>query len=372
MPNYNDLRHDDDEFRRDYALVFREMDTAQRKRTITNLLSLREGLREAILPKRAGYNLLVGSWNIKELGHTTQRRPEAFFYMAEIISRLDLVVVQEVKSGLKDLEILMKLLGDDWAYLVNDITEGTDGNSERSAYIYDKTRVQFAGLAGEIVLWDSLTANSQLKQLKRTPYITGFRAGWKTFALINLHLHPGDGAEDLTLRAKEVELLLAAIAEKKSQGGLWNENLILAGDFNFYENEPDDAATIQSIHDAGFREVSPLVGQDTNASGTEVYDRLFLTDNEYFTVGKNAAGAEQGGVFRVFDHVYQDGDSATYEAWMLEDYTGSQDLSVGDKLEKYFRHPWRKNQLSDHFPIWFELVIDSADTFLGKTLGEYG
>jgi hypothetical protein len=181
MPSYNDLRPNTDPGRRDYALVFPDMDTEQRKRTITNLLSLRTALSEQIIPKHAGRNLLVGSWNIKEFGHTTQRRPEAYFYMAEVVSRLDLVVVQEIKSGLKDLEILMKLLGDDWGYLVNDITEGTDGNSERSGYLYDKTRVQFAGLAGEIVLWDGLTASSTLKQLKRTPYITGFRAGWKTF-----------------------------------------------------------------------------------------------------------------------------------------------------------------------------------------------
>jgi hypothetical protein len=157
--------------------------------------------------------------------------------------------------------------------------------------------------------------------------------------------------------------------QKKSQGGLWNENLILAGDFNFYENKPEDAATIQSIHQAGFREVTALVGQDTNASGTEVYDRLFLTDNEYFTVGTDAGGAEQGGVFSLFEHLYRDGEEAAYRDWMLEDYTGSQDLTEGDKLARYFRHPWRKNQLSDHFPIWFELVIDSGDALFGEDVG---
>lgn len=34
---------------------------------------------------------------------------------------------------------------------------------------------------------------------------------------------------------------------------------------------------------------------------------------------------------------------------------------VYGKLASYFKHPWRKNQLSDHYPIWVELVIDSAD-----------
>lgn len=86
--------------------------------------------------------------------------------------------------------IVLRLLGPDWGYIVNDITGGAAGNSERSAYFFNKKRVQFAGLAGEIVLRDDLTAGSDIKQLKRTPYITGFQAGWKKFAMINLHLHP--------------------------------------------------------------------------------------------------------------------------------------------------------------------------------------
>ncbi len=59
---------------------------------------------------------MVASWNIKELGHTTQRLPEAYFYMAEIIARFDFVVIQEIKSSVKDLEILLRLLGDDWIH----------------------------------------------------------------------------------------------------------------------------------------------------------------------------------------------------------------------------------------------------------------
>ena len=73
-----------------------------------------------------------------------------------------------------DLDIIMQLLGENWRYLVNDITNGTDGNSERSAYIFNTQRVKLSGLAGEISLWDELTANSDVKQLKRAPYITGF------------------------------------------------------------------------------------------------------------------------------------------------------------------------------------------------------
>jgi hypothetical protein len=262
----------------------------------------------------------------------------------------------------------MKLLGEEWAYLINDITEGTAGNSERSCFIFNTKRVAFAGLAGEIVLWDDLTRNSPVKQLKRTPYITGFNAGWKTFAIINLHLHPGDDDDDIKYRNAEVKLLLEALKEKISRGRVWNENIIIAGDFNFYNGIDKDDPTIQYIDESGFKEVENLIGKDTNASETETYDRLFLSSNEYFTLGKNENGQENGNVFNPFDYVFKDGQEGTYKKYMKEQYTGSRDMDDPVILSKYFKHPWRKNQLSDHFPIWFELIIDSSDKFLSDKL----
>lgn len=366
MPVYNDLRPQSDFEKKDYALVFPGMPDTEKKRTMENLLALRAGLRDNVTVKKADNNLIVASWNIKEFGHTTQRLNEAYFYIAEIIAAFDLVAIQEVKSGLNDLNILMRLLGPDWSFIVNDITEGDEGNSERSAYIFNKKRVELAGLAGEIVLWNELTANTRVKQLKRTPYITGFTAGWKTFAMIDLHLHPGDDTDDFTYRREEVTLLLAAREKKISKGHMWNENLILCGDFNLYAGAAKDDPTIQAIHDAGFKQVESLIGQDTNASGTEAYDRLFLSRNDYFTLGKNAAGQENGGVFNPFQYVYKTGMEPTYSAYMIEDYTGSKDMTDPDNQAKYFHHPWRKNQLSDHYPIWFELIIDSSDKFLAE------
>ncbi len=371
MPYYNDLRPDEDYLQRDYALVFPGMSKVEKKRAIENLLPLRAGLKTDITAKRADDNLLIATWNLKEFGHTDQRLSETYFYFAEIMSRLDLIIIQEVKSTLKDLYIVMRLLGHDWSYLVNDITEGTAGNSECSAYIFNNKRVQFGGFAGEIVLWDDLTRNSPVKQLKRTPYITGFKAGWKTFALINVHLHPSESSDDIKYRRQEVELLLAALKQKLTRSRLWNENLILAGDFNFYEGANKDDATIKLITDAGFREVESLKGKDTNASGTETYDRMFLTNNDYFTLGKNAQGQENGGVFNPFSYVFKTGTQAIYKEAMKKNYGGRKNLEDPLELAKYFTTPWRKNQLSDHYPIWFELIIDSADTFLADKLRKF-
>jgi len=373
MPFYNDLRPDDDFIYRDYLQVFPNMSDAEKKRCIEGLLRLKTGLKQ--LPaKRVDKNLLIASFNIKEFGHTTQRLPEAYFYLAEIISHFDLVAVQEIKSTLYDLKRLMRILGSNWEYVITDITNGDNGNAERSGYLYDRNRVKMSGLAGEITLWDELTENSPLKQLKRTPYITGFKAGWKSFALINLHLHPSDGSDttfgtDAHYRAEEVRLLLEALKIKKAKNQLWTQNLILVGDFNFYDNSPVDQTTIQALANADYEQLDSLVGVDTNASKTEAYDRFFITQNNYFTVEKKQNSMSSAGVFDPFAFVYRDADHAIYADFMRAHYTGEKPPQEFEEyMPRYYKHPWRKNQLSDHFPIWFELCIDSSEKFLESKL----
>jgi endonuclease/exonuclease/phosphatase family metal-dependent hydrolase len=168
-----------------------------------------------------------------------------------------------------------------------------------------------------------------------------------------------------------VELLLQAIKEKVSHKRFWNDNLILVGDYNLYTGADKDDPTIQIFYDNGFKEVESLKGLDTNASETEAYDRIFLTDNNYFRVGVDSTNKEVAGVFNPFDYVFMDGNEKTYKKFMKKQYGGSKDLDIDSNLTSYYKHPWRKNQLSDHFPIWFELIIDSSDEFLSDKLDEY-
>lgn len=372
MPNYSDLRPPEDFKERDYELVFPFMTSEEKVRTIENLLVLRAGLRTKVAAKKADQNLIIASWNIKEFGRTTQRLPEAYFYIAEILSSFDLIAIQEIKSTLHDLNILVQLLGGDWGYIINDMTEGKDGNFERSAYLFNRKRVDFGGLAGEIVLWDDLTKNSPIKQLKRTPYITGFTSGWKSFAIINVHLHPNKQEEDIQIRSEEIRLLLTAVAEKTSKGHFWNNNIILAGDFNLYRGADKDDPNIELINNMGYREVEGLIGKDTNATGSEVFDHMFLTSNKYFTLAKDNNGVDIGDVFNPFDFVFKQGQEANYQEYMERQYTGNPDnMQKPGFFQKYFIHPWRKNQLSDHFPIWFELLTDSSDEFLQGKLASF-
>lgn len=357
MPWYNDLRPSEDPNKQDYSLVFPDFSTSEKIRTIDNLLKLREYISKNIQVKKNDKNLILSSWNIKQFGFLKQRLPESYFYIAEIISSFDLVAVQEVKKGLKDLEILMKLLGSDWQYLMTDVTEGNAGNGERFAYIYNTKRVDFTGLAGEIVLWKELFEEDadDVFQLKRSPYMTGFRAGWKSFALLSVHLQPGNDTDSKNLRKREVEFLLKALAAKKKAKTLWTENIIILGDFNLYKNNKD---IVEVFEQNDFIESNILRGLTTNTGKSgETFDRMFFKRNEYFEVPTKEQDFK-GGVINIFEILFRlYGEYKTEK--IFERYAGDD-----EKAEKYFNIYWRKDQLSDHNPIWIEIDIDSTDQFL--------
>ena len=96
----------------------------------------------------------MATWNIREFESKKYgpRQKEALYYIAEIIDHFDIVAVQEVRDDLSSLEEVMDILGSSWDYLLTDVTAGGQGFFERMAFVYDKRKVNFGGLAGEIVV----------------------------------------------------------------------------------------------------------------------------------------------------------------------------------------------------------------------------
>lgn len=363
MPWYNDLRPKSDDNKQDFALLFPTMTNREKKRTLAKLLDLRKSLAVEIPVKRNDQNLIIGSWNIKEFGQMTNRLPESYFYIAEILSKFDLIAIQEIKNRLDDLSIIMRLLGSHWDFLINDMTGGKDGNMERFAYIYDTRRVNFSGLAGEIVLWDEIENIHLIKQLKRTPYITGFKAGWKSFAIINVHLNPGNDAESRSLRKREVQALVEVVKKRLGKKQLWTENLMVMGDFNIYN---DNADIISVLTDNGFDQLTALEGETTNVSETEGYDKIFFRKNEYFEVANEAS--DNGGVYRFFDTIFNDNMFRTYKSFMREHKENPDTLTDDAAFKTYFNRYWKRNQMSDHYPIWIDMKVDHSDEFLAAKL----
>lgn len=360
MPWYNDLRPVSDDNRLSYGLTFPELENGDKVRIINKLLELRDALDANIPTKKMDENLILGSWNIQNFGSYTKRTPESLYYIAEIINRFDLIGIQEVKSDLEDFDKVLKLLGSNWDFIINDVTGGTAGNDERFAYIYDNRKVKFRGLAGEIVLWHDSSITFDVNQLERTPFISGFKAGWKNFEIINLHLQPGRSAEDTDLRKREVRSLMKVLTERIKDKEVWSSNLIIMGDLNLY---PDDEEIVQIFNEHGFVESPGLLGHPTSF-GDNPFDRIFFYRHEYFDIN-----SPQGGdVFKYHNYVYEAENYDAYKKLMLEQKGDPSTLETEEDFRDYFESYWRRSQISDHFPVWIELKIDSSDNFLRNKL----
>ena len=209
------------------------------------LADLRDALDAAIPPKALDRNLLVATWNLRAFGELTdkwaagpkdspQRDLHALLCISEIVSRFDVVAIQEVKANLRCLREMLRWLGPQWGVILTDVTRGAPGNGERMAFVFDQRKVNISGLACELVVPKELLAqdirpDALRDQFARTPYAVGFRVGHHTFVLVTLHVLYGDSAEERTGE-------LRAIAEWMSDWALdinaYENNLIVLGDFN--------------------------------------------------------------------------------------------------------------------------------------------
>lgn len=200
---------------------------------------------DATVPaKRPGANLLIATWNIRAFGSLTRkwtagandspkRDLRGLLAIGEIIRRFDVVAIQEVKGNLRALRDLMRLLGNDWAFLMTDITLGAAGNDERMAFLFDTTRLNASGLACELVVppeWLAEVAPDALtRQFARTPYAVSFRAGRTTFILVTLHVTYGKPASE---RVPELRAIARWMRDWANRESAWSHNLIALGDFN--------------------------------------------------------------------------------------------------------------------------------------------
>jgi len=96
----------------------------------------------------------IATWNIREFDSPSYgyRSQEAKAYIAEIISYFDLIALQEIRRDLGALEDVRRLLGPGWDYIATDVTEGASGNKERMAFLFNREKVWFRNVAGELTL----------------------------------------------------------------------------------------------------------------------------------------------------------------------------------------------------------------------------
>ena len=201
-------------------------------------------LDESVPPKLLDRNLLVATWNIRGFGDLTEEwragpenSPKRDLFdvrcIAEVVSRFDIVAIQEARGDLSALRAMLQTLGDSWGLISTDVTRGRAGNNERMVFVFDTRRVRPSGLAGELVVAieseTPVEATALDEQFARTPYAVSFTAGPHELTLVTLHVLYGDVSAD---RVGELTEIAEWLADWPSREKEWSENLFALGDFN--------------------------------------------------------------------------------------------------------------------------------------------
>ncbi|WP_258064579.1 endonuclease/exonuclease/phosphatase family protein [Arthrobacter sp. ZGTC131] len=190
---------------------------------------------DATIPARTDTNLLVATWNVRAFGDVTakwaagprdspKRDWHAVACIAEVISRFDVVALQEARRSTRALWFLLERPGPSLRVIASDVTEGSVGNGERLAFLYDSDRVQPSGLVGEIVL--PTVADDPARQFARTPYFAGFSRNGIEFTLASVHVLWGKNAAERLPEVTAFAQWMRAWADRRNDR---NHNLMVLG-----------------------------------------------------------------------------------------------------------------------------------------------
>jgi endonuclease/exonuclease/phosphatase family metal-dependent hydrolase len=317
------------------------------------LTAMRRQLGKEI-PKKSDDNLLIATWNIREFGGLTDKWESAsddspkrdlgcLLRIAEVVSRFDVVAIQEVQADIRALRHLLKVLGDRYTVILTDAVEDDKGDNERLAFVFDRERVQVSGLACELVVplnWSTKkkpkTGIPQValdRQFARTPYAVAFKRGGATFILITLHvIWSGSGEADLGERIKELSSIATWLRSWAKDVNSWDQNLICLGDFNI---DRKDSPLWQAFTGTGLHVPDPLtqprlVG-DKPLKG--FYDQIAWFTNE------------------------EDGKERPLLAMSFDGSAGLFDWSKTALASSGLSAQQKSFRISDHFPLWVEFGI---------------
>jgi endonuclease/exonuclease/phosphatase family metal-dependent hydrolase len=375
----------------DYARLRYLQPEAERKRVVRNLMTLRAQLDEEVPPKNAESDLLLATWNLRDFAKDNrkgfgERFPESHFYIAEVLSRFDFIAVQEINE-LDEWEKVTKILGPSWDWIATDVTEGTGGNGERLTYLYDKRKVWFQNIAGEIVLPANLliTANVKPKegdrekiekeeegvgkQFRRTPFAALFQSAWFKFEICTVHIYYGaESGQPLRERVEEIRRVGHFFGKRAERNFEEKRSLIVLGDFNIVGH---DHETMEALLESGF-EVPKALRQapPTNADKTMYYDQIaFRTrpgDLEYLETPGEGADARAGSV-DIFKNLYTEGQFEEFEDQVEQ--SDNAEGKNGKELADYYLD-WRTYQFSDHAPLWVRLKVNDSENYLKRLAGD--
>lgn len=377
-----------------YYSPLKKLKSGDRSRIVGGLERIRTQLEEENFPsKKATESLILGTWNLRNFDDDRfnygNRTTESMYYIAEIISRFDVIAVQEICTDLWPLKQLMNILGrNTYDYIVTDVSHsGIGGNQERLGFIYNKSKVRFTGVAGEIVLPDRLLISevaTKKRQFSRTPFGVEFQSEWFKFYFSTVHIYFGSNSNKsikYKRRVDEISMVAKYLAKEAKNS---DANHILVGDFNI---KAVGSAGFNALEKNGFTVIKNREG--SNRDQTKFYDQISFRSkkNELALLEPN----RDDRVFQFFNSVYRKEDYKLYKPimkkMMEKKLAVAKDLSTTGRTKKIrgdaakqvksltealrtetnmkaHYEEWRTFQMSDHLPLWVEIKINFSQQYL--------
>jgi exonuclease III len=378
MPNYRQLKY---------------MDRADRNRTIDGLNRLRNQLMALNFPTRkTSKSLILGTWNLRNFDDDRfnygRRTDESLYYIAEILSMFDVMAVQEICEDLQPLKKLLRLLGNEYDFILTDVTHASlGGNQERLGFIYDRNKVRFTGIAGEIVLPKSLAISDETRdkrQFARTPFGVEFQSGWFLFNFSTVHIYFGSNRGNTPQYKRRVEEINAVAKYLAGTAKKSEINQILVGDFNIIEK---GSKGFNALEENGFSIVQNRMG--SNRDQTKYYDQISFISRKNELEFLEPKRDDR--VIQFFNTVYRKEDFDLYRPIMnamiteklataktqLDLATTQRDrkkyntqietlekVLENEEAERNHYEEWRTFQMSDHLPLWVEIKVDFSNKYL--------
>ncbi|MEA3143611.1 MAG: hypothetical protein QOG31_935 [Thermoplasmata archaeon] len=301
------------------------------------LLALRRRIEAAGIPSsKLDETLNLASWNVREFGKTP-RTEAAIHYIAEILGQFDLVALVELRDDLGDLERVMRVLGPYWRVLYSDYDSDAPGNHERMAYLYDKRAVVPTGLAAEASPPRAKAGKDYAASFTwwRSPYMASFRAGSFDFILVASHTRWGVSEKE---RIVELQGLHDWIVARAAQPHVEDQDFILMGDFNIPSLKSPLYKALAGTELTMPPKLASLTG--TNLLKDARYDQILHFPKYTKAFERNGGGVEAGAV-----DFYQGDWTPLFPAKEYPKLKGD-DFTF---------------QISDHLPIWCQIVTDVVD-----------
>lgn len=287
------------------------------------------------IPERTKKKMLVGTWNLANLG-AQERRDQDKTLIAEVLSWFDIVAVQECRENFADLEDIQRKLPPSTRLLMSD----AGGNNERLSYLYDSDKFKLLEEIGEIAFPPSQYGRIKLPGVSdafngfdRTPYLAGFKIGSSSITFVNVHLFYGkEQSAKIGRRALETFAVAKWADSRRRSIFSFTRELVALGDFNMPKCAPGDP-----IFNALTKYGLELPEHSTQIASSIVNDANY--DQIAFMPGMTAqCFTGQKGVFDFDNCLFPD-------LWQ-----GGANLK---NFKSYLRY-----YISDHRPMWVQLNVE--------------